>query len=187
MELVYESQIPLHCSIGNLIADKKYEDAITLGLQLLDKGCDDKAMVYINLMVAYTKLKDYSNALKYAELAIVSGHLTGLAFERVAILLERSGKLGAAIEICEMVLNPNFYFSLYGGNEERKVEFKHRLERLVKRNLKIKDNSSLLTEKQRESIIKKSFKEYTKQIKERNGHIDKYKWDTPKDTLPEWV
>lgn len=187
MELIYESPIPESCSIGNLIADKKYEDAITLGLQLLDKGCDDKAMVYINLMVAYTKLKDNANALKYAKLAIISGHLTGLAFERAVILLEKTGKLGAAIEICKMVLDLNFYFSYYGGNEERKAGFQRRLERLEKRNSKAKDNSSFLTVKQQEGIIKKSFKEYVKQIKERNRHIDKYKWDMKKDTPPEWV
>lgn len=187
MELIYKSPIPEHCSIGNLINEKKYEEAIRLGIKLLDEGYKDKAMLYINLMVAYTKIKEDDNALKYAKLAILSGHLTGLAFERVAILLEKSSKFGAAVEVCQMVLNPNFYFSLYAGNEERKKEFEHRLERLLKRNSKVNDTSSFLTAKQQESIIKKSFKEYVKQIKERNRNIDKYKWGWIKDSIPEWV
>lgn len=187
MALVYISPIPETCTIGNLIEEKKYEEAIHLGLELLNKGYKNKAMVYINLMVAYTKIKDNDNAIKYAKLAVISGHLTGLAFERIAILLEKSGRFRAAIEICEMVLNPNFYFSLYAGNDDRKKEFQHRLVRLLKRNAKANDASSFLTSKQRESIIKKSFNEYTKQVKERNRDIDKYKWDMKKDSIPEWV
>lgn len=187
MELIYESPTPEHCSIGNLIQEKRYEEAIRLGVRLLDEGYKDKAMVYMNLMVAYTKIKDNDNALKCAKLAILSGHLTGMAFERAAILFEKSNKYGAAIEICQMVLNPNFYFSLYAGNDERKKEFMHRLERLQKRNDKANDTSCFLTPKQQENIIKKSFKEYVKQVRERNKHIEKYKWDCVKNSIPEWV
>lgn len=189
MELVYESEMPKHCNIGNLIQEKKYDEAIRLGEELLKDEDSDKAMVYINLMVAYQKVKDTENTLRCARGAIDEGHSTGLALERLAIILERQHLFLEAIEVCDIALDPNYYFSLYTSGDERKAEYKKRKERLVKRASKDKrtiEYKPLFYECERLDIIKSSFDFYNSQVRERNDIIDKYGFDMRKSEEAVW-
>lgn len=198
MELVYQLQtpgncninkLPKHCTIGNLVQEKKYQEAINLGEELLRDSNSNKAMVYINLMVAYQKVKDTENTLRCAKGAINEGHTTGMALERLAIILERQHLFLEAIEVCDIALDDNYYFSLYSGGDERKQEFRKRKERLLKRASKDKrtiEYKPIFYECQRLEIIRASFDSYNAQVDERNGHIDKYGWDSKKSKRALW-
>lgn len=189
MELVYQSEMPKHCDIGNLIQEKRYEEAIKLGEEMLHDAQSNKAMVYINLMVAYQKVKDTENTLRCAKGAINEGHTTGMALERLAIILERQHLFLEAIEVCDIALDDNYYFSLYTSGNERKQEFRKRKERLLRRASKDKrtiEYKPIFYECQRLEIIRASFDSYNAQIDERNGYIDKYGWDWKKDERAIW-
>lgn len=189
MELVYQSEMPKFLDISNLIEEKRYEEAIKLGEEMLRDSNSNKAMVYINLMVAYQKVKDTENTLRCARGAIDEGHSTGMALERLAIILERQHLFLEAIEVCDIALDPNYYFSLYTSGDERKAEYKKRKERLVKRASKDKrtiEYKPLFYECQRMNIIKFSFDFYNYQVDEVNALIDKYGWEQEKTPRAIW-
>lgn len=189
MELVYQSEMPKFLNISNLIQEKRYEEAIKLGEEMLHDAQSNKAMVYINLMVAYQKVKDTENTLRCAKGAINEGHTTGMALERLAIILERQHLFLEAIEVCDIALDDNYYFSLYSSGDERKQEFRKRKERLLKRASKDKrtiEYKPIFYECQRLEIIRASFDSYNAQVDERNGLIDKYGFDFKKDERAIW-
>lgn len=157
MELVAQSEIPEFCHIGNLITEKRYEEAIQLGKKLLSESDSqqDLSMIHINLITAYEKLKMYKEASEHMKYAILTGHNTGLAYERMAITLERAHYFHQALEICNLVLDDRFRISLTAGEKERKLKFANRKERLMKRLQKSEDADTdfVFTPEQKEHIL----------------------------------
>ena len=134
-KIIAESQIPAYCSIGNLVYEKKYHEAIELGKKLLDET-PHSAGVHVNLMDAYFKVRDenplfYEKSIEHARLAMLYGHNTGYVQKKLAIGLEKQNKIHQAIQICDIVLNGKFHFSSHGCGD--KDEFVKRKEKLLKR------------------------------------------------------
>ncbi|MBN2894041.1 MAG: hypothetical protein JXL97_19380 [Bacteroidales bacterium] len=157
-EIVAESQIPAFCSIGNLVYEKKYHEAIELGEKLLTET-PDSAGVHVNLMDAYFKVRDentefYDKHINHARLAMRFGHNTGYVQKKLAIGLEKQNKIYQAIQICDIVLDEKFHFSKHGCGS--KDEFLKRKERLLKKVNKSTDNktSEIFTNDEISSIIK---------------------------------
>ncbi len=135
VSIIAESQISAYCSIGDLIYEKKYHEAIELGEKLLSETPESTG-VHANLMDAYFKVRDenpmlYNKHIEHARLAMLYGHNTGYVQKRLVIGLEKQKKINQALQICDIVLNEKFHFSRHGcGNKD---EFKKRKERLLKK------------------------------------------------------
>lgn len=178
-EIIYESKVPEYCSIGNLIFEKKFHEAIEIGNKLLTRTPHSSG-VHVNLMDAYFKIRNenplfYAKSVEHARLAMLYGHNTGYVQERLAINLEKLGKINQAIQICNIVLLDQFHFSSHGcGNKE---EFAKRKEKLINKLSKTADNQesilfsdneiSLIIEQIRieDERIKKQKDEYEKRMK----------------------
>lgn len=64
----------------------------------------------------------------HAKQAVIYGHNTGLAQQRLAINLEKELKIHQAIQLCDIILSDKFYFSLHGfGSKEDYTKRKIRL------------------------------------------------------------
>lgn len=154
------SAMPKYCDIGNLIFEGKHKEAIELGEALLKESNSDEynANIYVNLMLAYFKLRDkqqsyFEKSTICAKNAILLGHNTGYAHERLAINLEKSGKINQAIQLCDLILNPRFKFSPNGcGNS---MDFEKRKTNLLKKLNKATDTQEdlLFTEQETKKII----------------------------------
>ena len=120
--IIIQSKVPQSVMLGNMIFEKKYQEAINLGLELLKKTPEDSG-VHINLMDAYFKLReqhpDYINKSNYhAKQAIIYGHNTGYAEERLAKNLDKEKKYHLSLQLYNLILNTEgFHFSTHGcGN-----------------------------------------------------------------------
>lgn len=157
--IVYQSPIPKSCTIGNLIEDKKYEEAIELGLKLLKENPKD-ASILINLMDAYFKGKeivapDYiDKSTYYAKQSILNGHHTGYAEQRLAINLDKAKLFHQSLQLYNLILDTEgFHFSSHGcGNF---INWKHRRESILKKMDKAMDteNDVLFTPSEIAQII----------------------------------
>lgn len=133
--VVAESSIPVSCNLGNLIFEKKYEEAIALGLKLLEDIPKDSG-VLINMMDAYFKGKvspDYlEKSTYYAKQAMLYGHNTGYAQDRLAKNLDKAKKFHQSLQLYNLILdNKDFHFSTHGmGNG---IDFVHRKESVIKK------------------------------------------------------
>jgi len=131
-QIIAESKIPAFCMIGNLIFEKKYHEAIELGNKLLVQT-PYSAGVHVNLMDAYFKVRDenpsfYDKCIEHARLAMLYGHNTGYVQERLAISLEKQGKINQALQICNIVLLDKFQLSRHGcGNKDEFLKRKMKL------------------------------------------------------------
>ena len=177
--IVYESQIPEYCSIGNLIYEKKFHEAIDLGKKLLKKT-PHSAGIHVNLMDAYFKIRNenpsfYEKSIEHARLAMLYGHNTGYVQERLVINLEKTGKINQAIQVCDIVLMQDFHFSTHGGGS--KDEFTKRKEKLVNKLSKTKDNdiSILFTDEEVSFLIEQIRLEDERIKKEKIEHEKKMK------------
>lgn len=118
-----ESEIPASCKIGNLIFEKKYHEAIQYGLSLLERNPTDCG-VHVNLMDAYFKARNdnpqYLNKSTYhARLAILYGHHTGYAEDRLAKNLDRAKYYHQSLQLYDLILRDDFHFSPHGcGKKE---------------------------------------------------------------------
>jgi hypothetical protein len=161
--IIYASNIPKTVDIGNLIFEKRYKEAIKMGKELL-ASCTEysyEKMIHINLMQAYFNIRlekpEYFDSSTYhAKQAIICGHNTGLAQERLVINLEKTGKINQAIQLCEIIISPKFHFSKNGFGT--KDNFKTRHSKLLKKIAKAVDNSddSLFTGYEKELIFERS-------------------------------
>lgn len=155
--IVAQSEIPASTIIGNLTFDKQYEAAIQEGLKQLKKNPYD-AGVHINLMVAYYKARDinseyFDKSSYHAKMAILNGHHTGYAEERLAKNLDKQKKYHQTIQLCDLVLRDDFHFSAHGcGN---KIDFSVRREKALQKINKASDDetSVVFTSNEIEKII----------------------------------
>lgn len=135
--IVYESPTPEYCSIGNLVYEKKYKEAVELGLKLLE-STPNNAGVMINLMDAYFKGKeatapDYiDRSTYYAKQAIIYGHNTGYAEERLAKNLDKAKHFHQSLQLYNLILETEgFHFSSHGcGNC---IDWNHRRDAILKK------------------------------------------------------
>lgn len=179
-EIIHESDIPEYCSIGNLIFEKKFHEAIELGEKLLEETPNSEG-VHVNLMEAYFKARNENpifldKSTEHAKLAMLYGHNTGYVQERLVINLEKSGKINQALQVCNIVLMGQFHFSPHGCGS--KDDFKKRKENLIKKLGKSTDkkNSVLFTKEEisfiieqirlEDEILKKEKIEYEKRMKQ---------------------
>ncbi len=178
-EIINETQVPEYCSIGNLIFEKKFHEAIELGNKLLEKT-PHSAGVHVNLMDAYFKVRNENQifldkSVDHAKLAMLYGHNTGYAQERLAINLEKLGKVNQAIQVCNIVLSEQFHFSTYGGGN--KEEFSKRKEKLIIKLSKATDseNSVLFTDDEISFLIEQIRLEDKRIMKEKIEHEKRMK------------
>ncbi len=135
--IVEKSPMPDSCKIGNLIYEKKYKEAIELGLKFLLKEPNDTG-VLINLMDAYFKGKEaitpdfLAKSSYYAKQAILYGHNTGYAEERLAKNLDKEKRYHQSLQLYNLILETKgFHFSSQGcGNC---INWNHRKEAILKK------------------------------------------------------
>lgn len=175
-KIIAESEIPEYCSIGNLVYEKKYKEAIELGKKLLVET-PKSAGVHVNLMDAYFKARNenptfYDKHIEHAKFAMLYGHNTGYVQKKLAIGLEKQKKIHQAIQICNIVLNDNFHFSRHGSGD--KNEFKIRKEKLLKKIKNSEDNkeSTVFTNDEINNIIQQ-IKQDEERIKQEKIEHDK--------------
>lgn len=143
--IVYESKTPAFCEMGNLIFEKKYQEAIKLGLYLLKETPNDPG-VHINLMVAYFKSRDtnpayFDKSTEHAKLAMLCGHHTGMAEDRLAKNLDKCKLFHQSLQLYNLILdNPDFHFSTHGMGHG--IDFNKRREAVLKKMDKAADTDS---------------------------------------------
>lgn len=156
--IVAESEIPVSCSMGNLIFEKKYQEAIDLGLKLLEQTPNDCG-VHVNLMDAYFKGRELSpdyldKSTYHAKKSILLGHHTGYAEERLAKNLDKAKLYHQSLQLYNLILDKEgFHFSLNGcGNC---IDFEKRRESILKKMDKALDTEAdiLFTPEEIEKII----------------------------------
>ena len=167
-QIIAESKIPAFCIIGNLIFEKKYHEAIELGNKLLRQTPHSEG-VHVNLMDAYFRVRNeipafYDKCIVHAKLAMLYGHNTGYVQERLAISLEKQGKINQAIQICNIILSDKFQFSSHGCGD--KEEFKKRKERLFNKIDRAidKEDDTLFTTDEISKILERSREEKISKI-----------------------
>ena len=144
--IVAQSIIPASCDIGNLVFEKKYKEAVELGLKLLEKSPNEPGLL-INLMDAYFKGKelvasDYiAKSSYYAKQAILNGHNTGYAEQRLAINLDKAKLFHQSLQLYNRILETEgFHFSSNGcGNC---INWNHRRDSILKKMDKAVDTSN---------------------------------------------
>lgn len=142
--VIYSSQIPAYVNVGNLIFEKRYEEAISLGNKLL-KDNPQSAGMHVNLMDAYFKARQmnesyYEKSTEHARLAMLYGNNTGYVQERLVINLTKDKKIYQAIQVCDIILSDGFHFSKHGcGNKE---DFAKRKAKLLQQTSKSIDNEN---------------------------------------------
>ena len=161
--IIYSSGIPAYCSIGNLIVEKRFEDAIRLGNKLLEEE-PESAAIHVNLMDAYFKARAadesyYNKSTEHARLAMLYGHNTGYAQQRLVANLTKDKKYYQAIQICDIVLSDEFHFSKHGCGA--KEDFAKRKAKLVEQINKAVDSidSKVFTQTEIHKIIRRIEKE----------------------------
>jgi len=85
---------------------------------------------------------------------MLNGHNTGYVQKKLAIGLEKQGKIYQALQVCDIILNDKFHFSKHGcGNKD---EFIKRKEGLRKKANKSSDNekSEVFSDEEISFIIK---------------------------------
>lgn len=144
-EIIDESAIPEYCSIGSLIYEKKFHEAIELGEKLL-KTTPASNGIHVNLMDAYFEVRKEKShfldkSVEHAKLAMLYGHNTGYAQERLAINLQKLRKINQAIQICDIVLLDKFHFSKHGcGNKDDFIKRKQKLIQKLNKSVDNQDN-----------------------------------------------
>jgi len=98
-----------------------------------DMSESEKAMVHINLAEAYFKnRRSDASAIEKCNAhcvhALLSGHNTGFAAERLAMNLEKDGLLCEAIEVCDLILHDSY--ALNPRSYLKKDDFRRRREKL---------------------------------------------------------
>lgn len=133
-KIVSSSNVPASVVLGNLIFEKRYDDAVKLGEELL---CKDKfsPMLNCDMMVLYYKLRKLDDqnvikAIECAKKAIIKGHNTGYCQQRLSVMLKKQKFYHKALQLCDVVLSENFKFSAHGCGT--KNDFSQRRDFFVK-------------------------------------------------------
>lgn len=144
--IVASSEIPVTVDMGNLNFEKKYEESIELGKELL-QACPPEDheymnMIHVNLMVAYFNSRNsnptyFDLSTYHAKQSMLNGHNTGYVQKRLVINLEKSNKIYQAIQVCDIILSGNYFFSDGGGGT--KEEFLKRKGKLTGKLIKTED------------------------------------------------
>jgi len=116
-----------------------FAEKVLLVLLEADISQEIRQLTHVNLAIAYFNQRSRPGMLDrcndHCSKAIVAGHATGWAHERLAINYEKAGELQKAIAVCELALStegvpsPRSYL--------KKDDFQKRLEKLRKKQSKI--------------------------------------------------
>lgn len=149
----------------NLIFNRKYAEAIEILESLLSEGKSNPshlAQIHISLMQAYFKIRnqgiDFLDKCNlHAKQAMLNGHNTGFAAERLVINLTKHGQIFQAMEVCKMIIGPGYKLSRHGMN---KVDFSERLDKLRKKHPEAENQESakFFTEEEKRMIREMSSK-----------------------------
>lgn len=149
-------------SLGNLMYAKEYEKVIVEGQKMLRENPQD-AGVHVSLMDAFYKLREvnpsyFNLSTEHARLAILYGHDTGYAHERLMKNLMASKKYNRAMQLCSLIMRPDFSFDRHGCGDT--AYFGKQSLKAMKMLDKATDTDAdvLFTEKQISSIIRQTQK-----------------------------
>lgn len=139
--IVASSKVPASLMLGDLIFEKKYDEALKLGEELLKKDAFSP-MLNCNMMVLYYKLRKQDNqnvakAIECARIAIMKGHNTGYCQQRLSVMLKKQKFYHKALQLCDVVLSDNFKFSAHGCGT--KNDFSQRRDFFAQHILKAQD------------------------------------------------
>ena len=174
--IVAQTTVPEYCKIGNLVFEKKYVEAVQLGLKLLEETPNDCG-VHINLMNAYFKGKeevaiDYLEKSSYhAKQAILFGHNTGFAEERLAKNLDKAKMFHQSLQLYNLILETEgFHFSTHGCGTT--IDWNHRRESILKKMEKAVDSETdiLFTPDEISQIIQSIKDNDEKERREKERH-----------------
>lgn len=131
--VVAESKIPAYCGLGNLNFNGEFDKAIEEGEKLLKQNPND-AGVHINLMDSYFKARKSNPTYlekcnHHAKRAILNGHNTGYAEDRLVKNLTKDKLYYQAIQLCDIVLRDDFHFSKHGMG--KKEDYSYRRSQLI--------------------------------------------------------
>ena len=174
--MLAQTSVPEYCKIGNLVSEKKYAEAVQLGLKLLKETPNDCG-VHINLMNAYFKGKeevamDYLEKSSYhAKQAILLGHNTGFAEERLAKNLDKAKMFHQSLQLYNLILETEgFHFSSHGCGTT--IDWNHRRESILKKMDKAVDSETeiLFTPDEISQIILSIKENDKKEIREKERY-----------------
>lgn len=148
--------------LGNLLYEGNYSEVIRQG-ELYIQNHPDDAGVHVMLMDAYFKMrnKDWKNVQRsanHAKIAILFGHDTGYCHERLLKNLREMEYYYQALQLCNMILHPDFEFSSRGcGKKEYFDKAKGAIQKQIDKG-KAKDNADdiVFCEEQIAQIIEKT-------------------------------
>lgn len=146
--------------LGNIYYLGNYAEVILRGERYIKKHPDD-AGVHVMLMDSYFKMRvaDWSNVQRsadHAKDAILLGHDTGYCHERLLKNLREMEQYHRALQLCNIVLRPDFEFSSRGcGNKEYFAKAKIAVQKQINRgNAKDNPDDIVFKPKQISFIIK---------------------------------
>lgn len=123
-------------ALYNMLSEKQYADVITKGERLLKTNPED-AGIHLAIMDAHFKLRDESEShlvacADSARLAILYGHNTGYAHDRLLKTLKALKQYHKAIQLCDLVLLDRFAFQSRGmGNKETYAKAREQFVKLL--------------------------------------------------------
>lgn len=142
-----------YLDIGSFNFEKRYDEAIRLAEKLLADNPHD-SNTHINVMVSYFKSGNIEKSTYHAKQAMLYGHHTGYAEERLAINLDKAKLFHQSLQLYSLILdNKAFHFSRCGcGND---IDWGKRRENAQKRLSKALDteNDILFTDAEVAQII----------------------------------
>lgn len=173
--LICASEVPSSLKIGNLVFEKKYQEAIELGLKLL-KDAPEDGSVHINLMDAYFKGRNldpsyFEKSTYHARMAMLCGHHTGYAEQRLAINLDKLKLFHQSVQLYDLILNnKDFHFSEHGIGKSIDFE-KRRNNALQKMSKALDDEGSILFS---QAEIKKMLHDIAEDDRKKVEHDKRY-------------
>ena len=123
-------------ALYNMLSEKQYADVITKGERLLKTNPED-AGIHLAIMDAHFKLRDESEShlvacADSARLAVLYGHNTGYAHDRLLKTLKALKQYHKAIQLCDLVLLDRFAFQAQGmGNKATFVKAREQFVKLL--------------------------------------------------------
>lgn len=130
-------------ALYGLLEQKQYAEVIKKGASFLKSHPED-AGIHLAMMDAHFKMRaddpaHLDGCAESARLAIICGHNTGYAHDRLLKVLKTLGRYHAAVSLCDLVLMPAFAFDAHGGGD--KAAFTKAREQLLTLLPKAKDGA----------------------------------------------
>ncbi|MFN8152720.1 MAG: tetratricopeptide repeat protein [Bacteroidia bacterium] len=110
VEHVSPFDIEVHLIRGNIYnALEQYPKAIASFRKALEMADDQKDDIYLSLAITYQNMTDYSKAVDYYKLSLLSNPANEIAMEEMLVSLEFSHRIGEGIEFFKRLIDENPY------------------------------------------------------------------------------